>query len=325
MAIFHCNAHPIGRGSGRSIVAAAAYITASKITDERTGLIHNFRNKSGVIFAEIMPPNDAPSWSSDRDKVWNYAEQAENKSTRRATATTGREFRIAIPNELASEARISVVREFVLYLVNTYSAIADYAIHAPSKDGDEKNFHAHILISDRVLENTGFSKKIRVLNVANGGRCAINEIRSKWAHIANRYLEAAGVHSRIDHRSNAARGIDAEPTVHLGQRASGMERKGEASDIGDINRAINARNALRQQLKAERAAHGTETATQVAPQHPNKEEQHGITEEIATVETKKARPLTNAELRQKFKDKVAADKKRYKQLESSRIKPSRSR
>ena len=45
-----------------------------------------------------------------------------------------------------------------------------------------------------------------------------------------RLLERAGSPERIDHRSNAERGIDELPTVHMGVAACQMEKKGIATE-----------------------------------------------------------------------------------------------
>lgn len=75
--------------------------------------------------------------------------------------------------------------------------------------------------------------------------------RESWAAAANLALEQAGHEERIDHRSNAARGIDEIPTIHEGVAARAMERKGITSDRCKLNRQIKADNALLCQLKAE--------------------------------------------------------------------------
>lgn len=77
------------------------------------------------------------------------------------------------------------------------------------------------------------------------------EWRKEWADVTNRYLERAGREERIDHRSNAARGIDEIPTIHEGVTAQALERKGIISDRCEINRQIKADNALLRELKAE--------------------------------------------------------------------------
>ena len=77
------------------------------------------------------------------------------------------------------------------------------------------------------------------------------EWRKEWADVTNRYLERAGREERIDHRSNAARGLDEIPTIHEGVAAQALERKGIISDRCEINRQIKADSALRRELKAE--------------------------------------------------------------------------
>ena len=75
--------------------------------------------------------------------------------------------------------------------------------------------------------------------------------RESWAAAANLALEQAGHEERIDHRSNAARGLEEAPTIHEGVAARAMERKGITSDRCKLNRQIKADNALLCQLKAE--------------------------------------------------------------------------
>ena len=76
------------------------------------------------------------------------------------------------------------------------------------------------------------------------------EWRKEWADVTNRYLERYGHDERIDHRSNAARGLDEQPTIHEGVSARALERKGIIADRCEINRQIKADNALLRELKA---------------------------------------------------------------------------
>ena len=75
--------------------------------------------------------------------------------------------------------------------------------------------------------------------------------RAAWADVSNRCLERAGREERIDHRSNAARGLDEQPTIHEGVTARALERKGIIADRCEINRQIKVDNALLRELKAE--------------------------------------------------------------------------
>ena len=75
--------------------------------------------------------------------------------------------------------------------------------------------------------------------------------RAAWADATNRHLERYGHDERIDHRSNAARGLDEIPTIHEGVTVQALERKGIVSDRCEMNRQIRADNALLRELKAE--------------------------------------------------------------------------
>src|SRR3546814_6086480 len=79
MASFHLAVKEIGRSAGRSATAAAAYRAGVEITDERTGLVHDYTRKQGVEHSELMLPTDAPEWAADRERLWNAAELAETR------------------------------------------------------------------------------------------------------------------------------------------------------------------------------------------------------------------------------------------------------
>ena len=75
--------------------------------------------------------------------------------------------------------------------------------------------------------------------------------RAAWADMSNRHLERAGREERIDHRSNAARGIDEIPTIHEGVTAQALEHKGIISDRCEINRQIREQNKLIRAIRDE--------------------------------------------------------------------------
>src|SRR3546814_17095085 len=76
MASFHLAVKAIGRSAGRSATAAAAYRAGVEITDERTGLVHDYTRKQGVEHSALMLPTDAPESAADRARLWNGAEVA---------------------------------------------------------------------------------------------------------------------------------------------------------------------------------------------------------------------------------------------------------
>ena len=237
-------------------MAAAAYRSGSELVDERTGVVHDYTRKGGVESTEIMLPGGG---SAERNALWNAAEAAEN----RKDARTAREWVIALPAELDAEQRRELARTFAGALVERYGVAVDVAIHAPDREGDNRNHHAHVLTTTRQVSRDGETvrmgdkatielsdKKRRELGLCPAAD-EVKAVRELWEQTANRALEQAGRAERIDSRSLAAQGIDREATQHLGPVASDMERRGKASDRGDGNRQAAANNAARAQLSAQ--------------------------------------------------------------------------
>lgn len=226
MAIYHLSVKTISRSAGRSATAAAAYRAGVKITDERTGEIHDYTRKGGVESAELVLPAGAPEWAADRAALWNAAEQAE----KRKNSTVAREFEIALPAELSPAERARLARDLAREIVERHGCAADVCIHAPGKDGDDRNHHAHILLTTRRLGPEGFGEKTRELDDQKTGPQIVTQWRERFAQLQNERLREAGHSVQVDHRSHAERGLDAEPTRHLGPAATGYERRtGEPS------------------------------------------------------------------------------------------------
>src|SRR3546814_18353653 len=106
MASFHLAVKAIGRSAGRSATAATAYRSGVEITDERTGLVHDYTRKQGVAHSELMLPTDAPERADDHERLWNQAALAET----RQNATAAREYASTLTVELAPDARLCTDR-----------------------------------------------------------------------------------------------------------------------------------------------------------------------------------------------------------------------
>ncbi len=160
MASYHLSVKSVSRGQGRSAVAAAAYRSASRLACEREGRVHDYGRKRGVEAAFVVAPEDAPAWAADRERLWNAAEAAET----RKNSVVAREWELALPCELDGEQRRAVVIDFAQALVARYGVAADVAIHAPHREGDQRNHHAHVLATTRSLGAEGLGAKTRVLD-----------------------------------------------------------------------------------------------------------------------------------------------------------------
>ena len=294
IAIYHCNIGIVSRGKGKSAVAAATYRSGEKITNEWDGMTHDYTRKRGVVHTEILLPPHAPPSFSDRATLWNSVELYEKTGN----AQLAREIDAALPIELSREEQIRLVREYCSSQFVSRGMCVDFAIH----DTDSGNPHCHIMLTMRPLDERGAwaakSKKEYDID-ENGERIRLPSGRYKthkvdltgwndkgnallwrkaWADISNAYLERAGRPERIDHRSNAERGIDELPTVHMGVAACQMEKKGIATEKGELNRNIQKANRLIREIRAQigklkewigELFKARETAPEQPPQSPN--------------------------------------------------------
>ena len=257
--------HPASPGS--SVLARIAYRTAERLgvrdPDEpgrdgpdpaagpaaahaayQTGTIvdiADFSRRRGVADWYTLIPEGAPAWMAEPERlgdVWAAVAAREDQSTRRATATEAREAILALPVDLYVFSGGALVHDFARHLVDRYGVVATVAIHAPSRDGDRRNWHAHIMYSDRRCGPEGFGEKAREMNVATGGRAETRYLRSVWASMLNEAYERRGLDRRVDHRSYEAREAEArargdtreadrwvrEPTEHMGPAITQAER-----------------------------------------------------------------------------------------------------
>ena len=264
MAIYHLCIKIISRGKGKSAVAASAYRSGEKIKNEYDGIVHDFTRKGGIAHTEILLPQNAPQEFLDRGTLWNSVEKIEKGKN----SQLAREIEVALPKELDREKQINLVREYVKENFVKVGMCADIALH----DKNDGNPHCHILLTMRPLnEDTTWgakSKKEYILD-ENGEKVKLrngnyktrkinttdwNEQekaehwRKAWADITNKYLEENSIQEKVDHRSYQRQGIEQIPTIHLGVSATQMEKKGIATDRGNINREIKHQNAILREI-----------------------------------------------------------------------------
>ncbi|WP_181180978.1 MobQ family relaxase [Paracoccus sp. FO-3] len=225
MAIYHLRATMISRSAGRSATGAAAYRSGERIHDHRTGLDFDYRARSGVEHVEILAPAHAPDWVHDRSELWNAVEAAET----RKNSQLAREIRVALPAELSHDQRVELVRDFCQRSFVDRGMVADIALHAPGLTGDERNHHAHILLTTREIDAEGFTAKNRDWNAV----AVLEDWREAWAQDANAALERAGHTLRIDHRTLEAQRVEA---LELAQEA--RDRGDEVEELVQTVRAV---------------------------------------------------------------------------------------
>ena len=282
MAIYHCSIKIIGRSSGRSAVACAAYRSGSKLYDEELQKENDYTKKGGVVYSEIILPENAPAEFSDREKLWNSVHQIEKAEN----AQLAREVEVALPRELSRSQQITLLQDYIQENFVSRGMAADYSIH----DDGKGNPHAHIMLPTRGFKANGqWDAKERKVNALDqdGNRIPVIDPetglqkvrvrnrngkkveekmweritvqandwndhsnaelwRANWAKACNQYLTPE---NHIDHRSFARQGKEETPTIHEGYAARELEARGEISERCEYNRQVRESNRLLALLK----------------------------------------------------------------------------
>jgi len=263
LAIYHLSAQIIGKGGGRSAVAAAAYRHCAKMEREETAEEVDYSRKGGNAHSEFALPKDAPAWiaefaadhkaSEASAFFWNAVEANET----RKDAQLMREFVLALPVELTTEQNIELVRDFVARELSAHGIVADWAYHDMAD-----NPHVHLMTSLRPLTDEGFgAKRVPVLGddgtglrgsdgkiryeQFTGGLERLREMRAAWADTQNHHLAKHGHDIRVDHRSFEELGIDAVPSKHRGPASDNMDARGEVSELAEKAKLAARENYLR--------------------------------------------------------------------------------
>lgn len=154
-----------------------------------------------------------------------------------------------------------MAHRFAQSLADKYGVIADCCIHRPTekeiaRGADERNFHAHIMLTTRQAQLTADNQLTlgdkATIELSDNKRRSIGldrvsneivELRELWERTANEQLAEHG-YALIDSRSYQSQGIDQLPQLKMGKNATQMERDGIQTPVGDLNRLIKERNEL---------------------------------------------------------------------------------
>lgn len=242
MSSYSCSVQTISRSQGRSAPGAAAYRHGAALTDERTGERFDYTKRRGVEAQGLEGATDLAT-------LWRAAEAAEKRSN----SVVAREVRFSLPHEVSAEERARISREVAADLRQRFGMACSWANHEPGAEGDHRNYHCHLLGTTRVVDEAGvFGLKTRELDaVKTTGSQAIEDIRRIVEDRCNEALERANLPRSMDRRSLAAQAEagaiapdDAIPTRHLGPAAAAMERRGEKTEVGNHNRAVEQLRAV---------------------------------------------------------------------------------
>ncbi len=263
MAIFHLSSQIIKRSdkkadNPRSTVACASYRACEDLRDELYGKTYSFARQDRLAHSEIVAPEFAKPWASDRGQLWNTLEAVE----RRSDAQLATEIEVGLPHELPKRLQRELLLGWIDEHFTKKGFVADFNIHhAPI--GKPDNDHCHIMIPLRAIDpETGDFRKTKDRQDSRTGfrearDAQIELLRASWATHVNAALGKDGIDDqRVDHRSHERRGIaEVEPGIHVGYAGQGIEERGGRSWRADINRQIRETNRqILERIKAGIAA-----------------------------------------------------------------------
>ena len=257
----------VSRGKGQSVVAKAAYNARTQLDNKRFGeKTANYGRKENdeVAFSGIFvdPRRNAPERIQDRNRLWNEAANAEGTTK---NAHEGQEIIAALPYQLSDRQREFIVKDFARELARQTGRVIDVNVHRPPANGDERNYHVHMLMTVREIGPNGFGEKLPDIDPGQ-----IVEWKEKWSERGAKELRRAGFEIEADRwavghmqqeeqRQDALRRGDLEYAKtkdkdagqHLGPNATAMEAKGIETDRGNAERQRFAQAQERESWKAE--------------------------------------------------------------------------
>ena len=277
-----------GRGAkcsgGHSAVEQSGYICREKMYSEYDGRTYYPKYEEDLVHNEVLLPENAPVEYKDPAKLWNSVEMAEKGKE----VQLARTWRIELPNQWTYQFAIMFVRALCERLFVSKGMCVQFAIHDSENDKGQRNLHCHIMMTLRSIDEQGKwmpkqkkiylrdenSERIPIIDKKTGQQKVDKQNRKQWKCTTEKTndwdnrdngklwrkeladaINAANAELGLtedhwEHRSFKEQGLDIIPQIHLGEKASAMERAGIHTIRGDINRDIIARNAIIMNAKA---------------------------------------------------------------------------
>ncbi|RIL91049.1 MobA/MobL family protein [Staphylococcus cohnii] len=228
----------------KNIVASASYRSDEQLYSERTD--ENIKFKNHVVKPEsmILTPQNAPSWASDRETLWNEVDKVEKQNSKTQSPRLATEVLISLPNDLDREVQTEMTKDYVQSEFVDKGMVADISIHRD----DINNPHAHVLLTTRpfnedkswgkksiskyrfdengnhILTKSG-NKSRETVRFSEFDKEKMNQIRENWANKLNYYSQREQSLRQYDHRSFEKQGLNKIAEIPLTQEEYRLEQK----------------------------------------------------------------------------------------------------
>jgi hypothetical protein len=278
-------------GKPKSAVSMAAYRSGDILKDDRYQTTWDYTRKQSIYHTEIIAPDTAPDWVSNRQQLWNKAEAAE----KRFDARVCREFTISLPAVIRHEHKVEMMRSFVRENFTKRGIIADVAYHNFT-GVQAHNPHCHIMITTRPLEGERFSKnKDRDLDRKE----ALKEWRHSYMEIANKVLEREGYNLRITTDSLETRGITDRTPISESMAVHQMREKHNQNPckyaLPEVAKENDEQRRLHQELAdlQRELAQAEEREKEESERQEKRADRHAVREQADRLAELTAKPAAN--------------------------------
>ncbi len=278
-----------GRGAkchgGHSAVEQSSYISRTTMYCDYDGRTYYPKYSEDLVYTEVVLPKNAPEDYKDPSKLWNTVEMFETG----AKAQLARTYRVVLPNEWNYELATDVMKDYIQRNFVDKGMCVQFAIHdSENKETGQRNLHCHMLLTLRSLDENGQwmakqrkeylrdeqGERIPLIDKKTGLQKVDKQNRKQWkcvsistndwsskenaklwrrdmADTINAVNQKIGMTDNFwEHRSFKEQGLDILPQIHLGTKASALEKAGIHTNRGNINRQIIANNLGIQKARA---------------------------------------------------------------------------
>ena len=120
------------------------------LTREMKGI--DYTDKGEILASGIEGTTEKPL------DFWTKAEERENQTKRKDSARFAKEYIMALPHNLPIEEQSRLCKTIAEKL-SKGGRVVQWVHHEPDKEGDERNYHCHFLMSEREYKNGIFAEK----------------------------------------------------------------------------------------------------------------------------------------------------------------------
>ena len=249
---FYFHISTISRNRGEMVGSNVSYITGKKIRDDYYGLTHARPDRGNPLYTEVLLPENTPLHFFDMNRLVTEMEYAGNRKNARIAKEVRMSFfnnnGIGKDQSFTLDEYIALMKNYVQKAFINLGMCAIIAIHEGKNktDSAKDNPHAHIIITDRPVDQNGFCPKKNRDWIKTS---YLIHWRQLWAEMQNKEFERKGIKIRVSEKSYIMLGIDKKPTKHLSKAVIALKNRSIETDRSIEHDSILKWNAEHEEQK----------------------------------------------------------------------------